>query len=458
MKLVDIGGYRLATYVAGEGNPPVVFIAEYTGAAAIWDGVCAALQQPCMTVTYDRPGLGNSDDLPGDERARPRTWGQSAEELHRLLALLNVESPRVVVGHSYGALIARAYVEQWPNDVAGLVLSETSDPNLYEDGSFPDWMNYEDDNGRAGTRFDVLTGAKENRSLHPRPDLPTVVVTGAVGRWERAIGKLDEYGGKTWHEIDDLWQANQHAIAQQTQAAQIIAHTAGHQLCVEAPALIARAVDAVVAAVRTGTDIHLDPDRRRGRRGPSRSPLVRGRDPMWTLRSARAGDGPLLRDLRLRALRDAGHAFLETVDQAGRLDAAGWEARIARYTRPGRQVLVVAEDPHAGSWCGMAGAFVDSERDNPEFDLPVHQGDRWAMMWGTYVAPASRGKGMADRLCESLFTWAVEQARVDWLGLHVRDSNSHAIQLYQRQGFHVVSRNFHPALRVTSLVMVRPVM
>ncbi|MGW0249300.1 alpha/beta fold hydrolase [Nocardia goodfellowii] len=259
MKLVDIGGYRLATYVAGEGIPPVVFIAEYTGAASIWDGVRAEMQQPCMTFTYDRPGLGNSDDLPGDERARPRTWGQSAEELHRLLTLLNIESPRVVVGHSYGSLIARAYVEQWPTDVAGLVLSETSDPNLYEDGSFPDWMHYEDDNGRAGTRFDVLTGSKEDRSLRPRPDLPTVVVTGAVGRWERAIGKLDEYSGKTWQEIDDLWQANQRAIAHQAQAAQIIAHAAGHQLCVEAPALIARAVDAVFAAVRTGTDIRLDP-------------------------------------------------------------------------------------------------------------------------------------------------------------------------------------------------------
>ncbi|MGW0249301.1 GNAT family N-acetyltransferase [Nocardia goodfellowii] len=143
------------------------------------------------------------------------------------------------------------------------------------------------------------------------------------------------------------------------------------------------------------------------------------------------------------------------------MDADDWEARITRYTRSGRQILVVAEDPHSGSWSGMAGGFVDSERDSGAFVLPnppVQQSDRWAMVWGTYVAPECRRQGMADRLCESLYTWAAEQARVDWLGLHVRDSNSRAIQLYERQRFHVVGRDFHPALEVTSLVMVRPVL
>lgn len=181
---------------------------------------------------------------------------------------------------------------------------------------------------------------------------------------------------------------------------------------------------------------------------------------MWTLRRARAGDGPRLRALRIQALRTDGAAFLETLREAAALDAAAWEARIARYSRRGHQVLVVAEDLGNSSWVGMAGAFLDSERDSDEFDLPdppVAAGDRWAMVWGTYVDPSHRGQGVADGLCAGLYKWAAEEACVDWLGLHVRDSNTQAIQLYDRQGFRVVSLSHHPELGVTSLVMVQPI-
>ncbi|MEV6334125.1 N-acetyltransferase [Nocardia vinacea] len=76
---------------------------------------------------------------------------------------------------------------------------------------------------------------------------------------------------------------------------------------------------------------------------------------------------------------------------------------------------------------------------------------------GTYVDPSPRGRGVADSLCAELFKWAAEEAGVDWLGLHVRDSNTQAIQLYDRQGFRVVSRSHHPELGVSSLVMVQPI-
>ncbi|WP_069162886.1 GNAT family N-acetyltransferase [Nocardia altamirensis] len=181
---------------------------------------------------------------------------------------------------------------------------------------------------------------------------------------------------------------------------------------------------------------------------------------MWALKRPGAGDGPRLRSLRLQALRTDGSAFLETLDEAAALNATAWEARVTRYTRRGHQVLVVAEEPGNLTWVGMAGAFLDSERDSDEFDLPdppVGPGDRWAMVWGTYVVSQFRGQGVADGLCAALYTWACEEAGVDWLGLHVRDSNVAAIALYRRHGFGVVARNHHPELGVTSLVMVRAV-
>lgn len=180
---------------------------------------------------------------------------------------------------------------------------------------------------------------------------------------------------------------------------------------------------------------------------------------MWTLRYAHTGDGHRFRALRILALRNARSAFLETVEQASTLNAQEWEARVKRCTHPGRQALIAAEDHTDGSWRGMAGAFIDNERDSTEFCLPnppVAAGQRWAMLWGMYTDPAHRRQGMASALCTELCRWAEQDARVDWLGLHVRDTNTPAVRLYQRHGFDVTARHHHPQLGVTSLIMVRP--
>ncbi|MEV0032717.1 GNAT family N-acetyltransferase [Nocardia sp. NPDC050793] len=181
---------------------------------------------------------------------------------------------------------------------------------------------------------------------------------------------------------------------------------------------------------------------------------------MWTIRRPLEGDGLRLRALRLRALRDAREFFLETLEAAEALDAAAWEARVARYNQPGRQVLMVAERNTDHSWVAMAGALVDHESESDDFNLPdppVAQGDRWAMVWGAWVERAHRGHGLADDLCAALYTWAADEAGVDWLGLHVRDCNSRAIRFYARQGFDIVARRSYPAHRVTALVMVRAI-
>lgn len=167
------------------------------------------------------------------------------------------------------------------------------------------------------------------------------------------------------------------------------------------------------------------------------------------------GDGPRLRRLRLRALSDAPESFLETYDQAAGLAAAEWESRIERYRQAGRQLLVVGEAD--GIWSGMAGAFVDCERDRADLTIPVHAQDRWAMLWGMYTVPAERGQGLADALCAEAYAWAAAEARVHWLALDVRDSNTRAIRFYRRQGFEVVARREHPSLGVTSLVMVQQI-
>jgi pimeloyl-ACP methyl ester carboxylesterase len=54
---------------------------------------------------------------------------QEVFELHTLLRKAKVRGPYVLVGHSYGGLLVRLFAGQYPREVAGLVLVDSTDPN-----------------------------------------------------------------------------------------------------------------------------------------------------------------------------------------------------------------------------------------------------------------------------------------------------------------------------------------
>jgi pimeloyl-ACP methyl ester carboxylesterase len=119
--MVDIGGYRLYLNCIGDRGPTVVLIAGGGDFSFDWGLVQPSISRFARVCSYDRAGLAWSEPGP-----IPRTMKQDAFELHELLRNAGIRPPYVTVGHSIGGLIARVYAEQYPTDVAAIVLIDST--------------------------------------------------------------------------------------------------------------------------------------------------------------------------------------------------------------------------------------------------------------------------------------------------------------------------------------------
>jgi pimeloyl-ACP methyl ester carboxylesterase len=127
-KLVDVGGYRIHILAEGEnkGNPTIIFIPGSHSPGYAFYHLHKALKQETRSILFDRPGAGWSDVGPF-----PRRTLQEVEELNRALHAAGEKGPFLLVGHSYGGLLAVNFAFRHPDEVAGLVLLDATHPDYF---------------------------------------------------------------------------------------------------------------------------------------------------------------------------------------------------------------------------------------------------------------------------------------------------------------------------------------
>ena len=118
-RFLEIDGVRLHYLEKGQGDPVVLI---HGNGSLIQDftvsGLVDGLSGRHRVIVFDRPGFGYST------RPRSRIWTPiaQAELLMKALDQLGVDQP-VVLGHSWGTLVAVALGLQFPPRVRGLVLA-----------------------------------------------------------------------------------------------------------------------------------------------------------------------------------------------------------------------------------------------------------------------------------------------------------------------------------------------
>jgi pimeloyl-ACP methyl ester carboxylesterase len=116
-RLVQTERGVLYLHEQGQGGPTVLLESGLAASSLSWTLVQPQVAKWTRVCSYDRAGFGWS--LPSSES---RTVGNVTAELRMLLEAAELTPPYLLVGHSYGGLLARVFAHCYPEDVAGIVL------------------------------------------------------------------------------------------------------------------------------------------------------------------------------------------------------------------------------------------------------------------------------------------------------------------------------------------------
>jgi len=122
-QLIDVGGHRLHLQCTGSGSPTVILEPGLGAASSDLGWIAPAVARDTTVCVYDRAGRGWSDAAEG-----PQDGAHIAADLHTLLDRAHVPGPYVLAGHSFGGLYVLSFAAQFPDQVAGLVLLDSTAP------------------------------------------------------------------------------------------------------------------------------------------------------------------------------------------------------------------------------------------------------------------------------------------------------------------------------------------
>jgi pimeloyl-ACP methyl ester carboxylesterase len=247
----------------GTGSPTVILEAGLGGDHRDWAIVQPEIARTTRVCSYDRSGLGFSDD--GPKRASAR---EKVSDLHALLAAAGVPGPYVLVGHSYGGMLVHVYAATYAGDVVGLVLLDSSHPDQISRflATLPPRRNGEPHaltELRNGLRLQVTTPNPEGVNWSESSDQaraagsignkPLIVVT--AGEFDStgltALPSIVRRAHRAWLRMqDDLARLSPDSV-------HVIAAYSPHFVmsALGQPELVTRAVNAVVHAARVHSQL-----------------------------------------------------------------------------------------------------------------------------------------------------------------------------------------------------------
>lgn len=203
-------------------RPTAVLISGLGASHSYWAGVRASLLSGQRVCWYDRPGLGKSPPRQGNTTVNGDIQGR---ELAALLWAAGERRPVVLVAHSYGGLMGRAFNVRFPSRVAGMVLVDTS----YATQWMPDDRYW----GEGNTTIDMAPTGEFVAGRTTLGAKPLAVVTAGIG------------SSANWHAKQDIMRTFS------SNSFRITVWNSEHVIMANNPAVVARAIKYVTNSAAT---------------------------------------------------------------------------------------------------------------------------------------------------------------------------------------------------------------
>lgn len=122
--VVVVNGRRYEYLLRGTGAPNVVLINGSGGPILGWHKIIERLAEHATVFAYNRDGIGKSS-----KADQPQTAQYAVEVLRTLLLACRLAPPYLLVGHSFGGLIANLFARTYPAEVCGAVFLDATAPD-----------------------------------------------------------------------------------------------------------------------------------------------------------------------------------------------------------------------------------------------------------------------------------------------------------------------------------------
>lgn len=252
----DVGDGRvLYLQCRGTGSPTVVLISGTGGASDEWthvldasapgaepvysaEAVYGRVARQSRVCAYDRPGTARFDGAPDPSTPipQPSTAQAHADDLRALLAAAGEKGPYVLVGASWGGLIAQALARAHPAETAGLVLVDSASEFLEDTFTPAQWMDWTRLAASApeGAEAPDYEGSVAALRASAAATPMRVVVLTSDHPWDLHVGDT----GSTWPG----WLAAQRMLAESLDARHVAQTDSGHPIANEQPGLVAEEI------------------------------------------------------------------------------------------------------------------------------------------------------------------------------------------------------------------------
>lgn len=242
-----IRGNEIAWSCSGEGEPTIVLIAGMGLAAhPSFDRIYHGYEGPGRICMYDRAGLGESTFV----QPRTRSLAELVEELY-VLSERRKLGPAILVPHSFGGFIARAYASAHPNDVSGILFLDVAHedwvPSMKAQMTESDWAIMERIIAWNEREFheDYVDAQESIRGSQLPKRLPITVISRGVPHTQIRLEKMSYAGIDIYERTHQELQFNLFGLSEN--AEHRYARVASHMMNDFDPWLVLEEIEKIVA-------------------------------------------------------------------------------------------------------------------------------------------------------------------------------------------------------------------